>query len=49
VQLNGAGIREQAEASWYSPKDATKCALAAPVARIINQHVQNLTPDRLAD
>ncbi len=49
VQLNGAGIREQAEVTWYSPKDAKKCALATPVARIINQHVQNLTPDRLAD
>ena len=30
-------------------EDAQQRALAAPVARIISQHVQNLTPDLLAD
>jgi len=49
VQLNGASIREKGEVIWCSSEDAKKCALATPVARIINQHVQNLTPDRLAD
>ena len=49
VQLDGVNIREQGDIIWCQSEDAQQRALATPVTRIISQHVQNLTPDLLAD
>lgn len=38
VQLNNATVNEPGEIIWCQSEDATKRALAAPIARIINQH-----------
>ena len=49
VQQIGAQVKDQSEIIWCPSEDAIKRALAAPVARIIGQHLQNLTPAQLAD
>jgi len=49
VQLNAAGVQEPGEIIWCPSEEATKRALAAPVARIISQYAQNLTPAQRAD
>jgi A/G-specific adenine glycosylase len=38
VQPNAATVKEQGEVTWCTLQDATRRALAAPVARIIKQH-----------
>ncbi len=49
VSLDGVGVKDPGEIIWCASSDALKRALATPVARIINQHAQNLTPEQLAD
>ena len=49
VQQNATCLKDIGEIIWCQSEDAQQRALAAPVARIISQHVQNLTPDLLAD
>ena len=49
VQQNGTQVKDQSEIIWCPSEDAKKRALAAPVARIISQHAQNLTPAQRVD
>jgi A/G-specific adenine glycosylase len=44
VQPTTASVKEQGEITWCESEEANKRALAAPVARIIKQYTQNLTP-----
>jgi A/G-specific adenine glycosylase len=49
VQQNATHLKDEGEIIWCQSKDAQQRALATPVARIISQHVQNLTPAQQAD
>jgi A/G-specific adenine glycosylase len=44
VQPTNASVKELGDIIWCQSEEANKRALAAPVARIIKQHTQNLTP-----
>lgn len=49
VKEQAPGVHEKGEMAWCAAREAHTRALAAPVARILNEHVQNLTQDRVAD
>ena len=49
VQQNGTQVKDQGNIIWCGSEEAQKRALATPVARIISQHAQNLTPAQLVD
>ena len=49
VRQDTTYLKDEGEFIWCQSEDAQQRALATPVARIIKQHVQNLTPEQQVD